>query len=93
MLGSLGDGSRELQVELLSERDGLVVQMLVAFELRLLLHTRTHASTTTDNKRRTNTNTHRKKKQFCEGEKKISQFFVLSFVVCVGVRNKNTKTK
>lgn len=39
MLGSLGDGSRELHVELLSERHGLVehVVMIVALEPRRLL--------------------------------------------------------
>jgi len=57
MLGSLGDGSRELQVELLSERYGFVVQMLVDFELRLLLHAHTqHTSTTTTTKKNKDTN-------------------------------------
>ena len=39
MLGSLGEGSRELHVELLSERHGLVehVVMIVALEPRRLL--------------------------------------------------------
>ena len=69
MLGSLGDGSRELQVELLSERDGLVVQMLVAFELRLLLHAHTqHTSTTTTKNNNKDTNVaHTQKKKIVLG--------------------------
>ena len=44
-LGSFGDGSLELHVELLSERDGLVV---VALEPRLLrlLYTQSHSTET-----------------------------------------------
>jgi hypothetical protein len=48
-LGSFGDGSLELQVELLSERHGLDVEVVVALEPRLLRHlymyTHTHAHT------------------------------------------------
>lgn len=44
MLGSLGDGSLELHVELLSERDGLVVVALEPRLLRFLHDTPTHTT-------------------------------------------------
>jgi hypothetical protein len=58
-LGSFGDGSLELQVELLSERHGLDVEVVVALEPRLLRHLYmyTHAHTHTHTHGPTNRHT------------------------------------